>query len=223
MVEQHVRGARRSGPEEGADDAARRLRGLEGVELEPLVQVVGAAHGHELVERMEALAPERAEMPAEPEQPLEVGWRERSRIGRHHAEDRLHRHRHVVHQPAEQHHGVGIARRVPAQLATRLVGIGPRAEVVPVLHRCDRALERQDLQTVSRQLEVADDLGAQQAHHVGEHRELEAGEHFLGDRLRRRSSGGARAPASAAGRARGRRPPPARCARRRPRSRRSGS
>ena len=78
--------------------------------------------------------------------------------------------------------GVGVARRVAAQLAARLVGIGPGAEVVAVVERRDGALERQDLEPVPRQVEVADDLGPQQAHDVGEHRELEAREDLLGHR-----------------------------------------
>jgi hypothetical protein len=68
------------------------------------------------------------------------------------------------------------------QLAAALVGIGPRTQVVAVVEGRDRALERKDLEPVSRQVEIADDLGAEQAHHVGKDRELEAGEDFLGDR-----------------------------------------
>ena len=41
VMQQHVRGARRARPEERADDAARGLRALERVELEPLVEQVG--------------------------------------------------------------------------------------------------------------------------------------------------------------------------------------
>ena len=59
VMQQHVRRARRARPEKRADDAARRLRRLERIELEPLVEIVGAAHRHELVQRVEALGAER--------------------------------------------------------------------------------------------------------------------------------------------------------------------
>ena len=74
---------------------------------------------------------------------------------------------------------LGIARRVPRELATRLVGVAPAGEIVAVVERRDRALERQDLQAVPRQFEIADDLRPQQAHDVREHRELEARERSL--------------------------------------------
>ena len=182
MVEQHVGGAGRARPQEGADDSARRLGGLERIELEPLVEVVGAAHGHELVERVEALGAERAEVTAQPQEAHHVRGGERGRIGGHHAQDRLHRHRHVVHEPPEQHRGVGVVRRMPAQLAPRLVGIRPRGEVVAVVEWGHGAFERQDLQAVARQVQVADDLRSQQAHDVREDRELEPREHLFGHR-----------------------------------------
>src|SRR5262249_10311493 len=43
------------------------------------------------------------------------------------------------------------------------------------------AVERQNLEAVPGQIEVADDLRAQERDHVRAHREAEAGEHFLGD------------------------------------------
>ncbi len=66
--------------------------------------------------------------------------------------------------------------RVPQQLAPRVVVVGPLREIVAVEHRRHGALERQDVQAVARQIEIADDLGPQQAHHVREHREGEARE-----------------------------------------------
>ena len=43
---------------------------------------------------------------------------------------------------------VGVPRRVTPQLLARLVGIGPAGEVVAVVERRDRALEREDLEAV---------------------------------------------------------------------------
>ena len=48
-------------------------------------------------------------------------------------------------------------------------------EVVAVRHRRERAVERQDLQAVPWQIELANDLGPQQRHHIGADRVLEAG------------------------------------------------
>jgi hypothetical protein len=66
-----------------------------------------------------------------------------------------------------------------AMLAARLVGLGPRSQVSP-LSSGDGALERKNLEAVPRQIEIANDLGAEQAHDVGENRELEARKYLLG-------------------------------------------
>ena len=76
----------------------------------------------------------------------------------------------------------GVARRVAVELAARQVVVVPGGEVVAVVHRRDRARQRQDLQAVPRQFEVADDLRPQQADDVGELAEAVAGEDLLGDR-----------------------------------------
>ena len=61
------------------------------------------------------------------------------------------------------------------QLASSLVVIGPCGEIIAVFHRRHRALERQDVQAVPRQIEITNDFGTQQAYDIGKHRELEAG------------------------------------------------
>ena len=68
------------------------------------------------------------------------------------------------------------------ELAPRLVMIGPGGEVIAVLHRRHGALERQDVQAVPRQVEVADDFGTEQADDIGKHRKLEPREDLFGDR-----------------------------------------
>ncbi len=181
MVQQHVGGAGGARSQEGPDDAAGRLGGLERIELEPLVQIVRRAHGHELVERVEFFRAQRAEVPGELQHALEIGGRQRRRIRGQHAENRLHRHGHVVHQAAEQHRRLGVPGRVPGQLPAGQVGIDPGAQIVAVVERHDGALQRENLEPVPGQLEVADDLGAEQAHHIGKDRELESREDLLGD------------------------------------------
>ena len=77
--------------------------------------------------------------------------------------------------------GVRVRARVPGDLAmTRRLVLGP-PQVVAVERR-ERAVERQQLEPVSPQLELANDLGAQQRDDVRAHREAKPGEHFLGDR-----------------------------------------
>jgi hypothetical protein len=66
-------------------------------------------------------------------------------------------------------------------LAPGQVVIVPAGKVVAVVEWRDRARQRQDLEPVPRQFEVADDLGPQQAHHVGELAEAVAREDFFGD------------------------------------------
>ena len=130
---------------------------------------------------MEVFGAERVEVPAEIEQPAQIRRSKRGGIRRHHAEDGLHRHRHVQHEPAELGCGFSIARRVTVDLPAGLVGIGPRSEVVAIVERCERALKREYLQTVTRQLEIANDLGPEKAHDVGKHRELESRKNLLAD------------------------------------------
>src|SRR5207237_10176303 len=90
-------------------------------------------------------------------------------------EDRLHGHRHVMHETSELRRGFGVVRRMARDLAARLVGVRPAGEVVAIVERRDGALERQDLETVRGEIEVANALGAQQADDVREDGELEAG------------------------------------------------
>src|SRR5207247_2670 len=74
-----------------------------------------------------------------------------------------------------------VAGGVAIQLAPGFVVIAPGGEVVAVLHWCNGALERQDVQPVPRQIEIANDLWPQQRHDVGEHRQLEAREDLFSD------------------------------------------
>src|SRR6267143_1139739 len=48
MVQENVSGAGGTDAEEGADDAGGGHGGFEDVGLEPLVEKIGGAHGHEL-------------------------------------------------------------------------------------------------------------------------------------------------------------------------------
>src|SRR5688500_5727053 len=53
--------------------------------------------------------------------------------------------------------------------------------MIAVGHRRERAVERQQLHAMARQVEVADDLWTQQRDDVGGDRKFEPGKHFFGD------------------------------------------
>ena len=124
---------------------------------------------------------EAAEVLSELKESHEILGTHRGRIGRHHGQNRLYRHRELIHQLTEVVVRVGISRRVPVDLSPCVIVICPTREVVAVRERRESALERQDPESVLRQLEVSDDLGPKQAHHVGAHRVLEPGIDLLGD------------------------------------------
>ena len=55
-------------------------------------------------------------------------------------------------------------------------------EMIAVRHRRERAVERKDLQAVTSQVELPDDLRPQQRDDIGADREAKALEHLLSDR-----------------------------------------
>ena len=181
VVEQDVRRARRTHAQERADDAAGRHRRLEHVGLEPLVEKVRRAHRHELHLVVAIGTRQVAEAPAQERQPRQLPRVERPRVWRRHVEDGLHEARHLDHRPAVLVVGLRVHSRVPGDLA-KCAGVVVHApEVIAAGHRRERAVKRQDLQAVPRQVELADDLGPQQRHDVRAHREPEAGDDLLGD------------------------------------------
>ena len=103
-------------------------------------------------------------------------------VGRDHRQDRLHEARHVHHRLGVLVVGLGVDRRVAVDLAPRARVVVHAPEVVAVRHGRERAVQRQDLEAVAGQVELADDLGPQQRDHVRADGELEAGEDLLGHR-----------------------------------------
>jgi hypothetical protein len=65
-----------------------------------------------------------------------------------------------------------------------LLAIGPdrRRAALALVERRERTVEREDVETVAWQVELADDLGPQQRNDVAEDREPKAREELLGDR-----------------------------------------
>ena len=130
-------------------------------------------------------------------------------------EDRLHEAPHLDHRLAVFLVGLGVELRMARDFAPRLRVIVHAPEVVAARHRRERAVERQDLEAVPRQVELADDLRPQQRHDVGADRELEARDRSPRSPPRRRARGAARARAPCARRARDTPRSPGRCGRRR--------
>ena len=194
VVQQHVGGAGRAHAEKRADDSRRRHRGLEHVGLEPLVEEIDGAHGHELHLVVLVFAVEVFEAAAQEEQLHQVFGIQRRRVGRHHREDRLHEAAHLQHRLAEFVVGFGVELGVARNFAPRHAVIVDAPEVIAVGHRREGSVERQNFKAVTRQIELANDLGPQQRDHVGADGKLEAGKDFFGDRRRRRARDGARAP-----------------------------
>ena len=180
VVQQHVGGAGRAHAEEGADDSRGRHGGLEHVGLEPLVEEVDGAHGHELHLVVLVFAVEVLEAAAQEKQLHQVFGIQRGRIGRHHAEDRLHEAAHLQHRLAELFVGLGVELGVAGDLAAGLAVIVDAPQVVAVGHGREGAVERQDLEAVAGQIEFANDFRPQQRDDVGADGELEARENFFG-------------------------------------------
>jgi hypothetical protein len=159
----------------------RRHGGLEHIGLEPLVEEAGRAHRHQLQLVVLVLPGELPEAAQQEQQLLQAPRVERHRIGRRQAENRPYEAPHLHHRPAVFVVGFGVQARVARDLAVGLgVIVGP-PEVVALRHRRERAVERQDLEPVAREIELADDLRPEQRDDVRAHREVKALEHFLGD------------------------------------------
>ena len=90
--------------------------------------------------------------------------------------------RHLDHRLAVFVVGFGVELRMPRDLAARLGVIVHAPEIVAVRHRRERAVERQDLQAMPRQIEFANDFRPEQGNDVGADGELEAGKDFFGHR-----------------------------------------
>ena len=182
MVQQHVRGARRTHAEKRADDPRRRHRRLEHVSLEPLIEKVDCAHRHQLHLVVLIFVRQFLKTASEETQVLPALGIECRRIGRRHAHDRLHEVGHLDHGLAVLVVSFGVEARVARDLAARARVIVDAPEIVAVRHRRKRAVERKNLETVTRQIELANDLRSQQRDDVRANRKLEAGKDLFRNR-----------------------------------------
>ena len=179
VVEQHVGGPRRGDAQEGADDAARRHGGLQGVGLEPAVEVVAGARRHEPRELVEAPVPEAREVRGQFDEAAELPRADRAHPRGRHREQLPDPPAEVVHPEPEER----VVVRVPAgELEQRLAGLRrvvPAGQGPSVRQGRERPVERLELQAVPGEVEVVDDLRPQQADHVGEDRDREPGQDLL--------------------------------------------
>src|SRR5216683_2990304 len=181
VMEEHVGSAWRADAEEGADDAGGGHGGFEDVGLEPLVEKVGGAHGHELDEGVALVGRKLAKTLAEKIEALEVARVQRGGIGRDHGENGLHEAAHRGHHLGEFVVGFGVDAGVAADFALRAGVIVHAPEVIAVEHWGEGAIEGENFQAVAREIEFANDFGTQERDDVGTHREEEAGNDFFGD------------------------------------------
>ena len=180
VMQQNVGGSRRAHAEECADDSGGRHRGLEDVGLEPLIEKIDGAHGHELDLVVFVVARHALEAASDEEQLHQFARIERGGVGRHHAENRLHEAAHGLHGFAEFVVGFGVDAGVAGDLAMSFAVIVHAPQIIAAGHGRERAVERKNFEAVAREIEVADDFRPQQRDHVGADGKLEAGEDFFG-------------------------------------------
>ena len=178
-MEQYIRSAGRAHTKKSPDDARRRHRRLQHIGLEPLIEKVDRAHGHQLDLVVLVFARHALKAASDEEQLHQFLRIQRRRIGRNHAQDRLHKTAHRLHRLAEFIVGFGIHARVPRNFAMRFSMIVHSPQMVAIRHRSESAVERKNFQSVTRKIEVANNFRPQQRNHVRANRKLEAGKNFF--------------------------------------------
>src|ERR1700677_1092744 len=181
MVEQNVGGAGRTNAEESADDSGGGHGGFERVGFKPLVEEIGGAHVHELDEIVFVFGFEILETLAEEGEFFQVARIERGGIRRDHGQNWFDEAAHGDHGLAKFFVGFGVEFRVAFEFAAGFAVIVLAPEVIAVGHGGDGAVERKNFQAVAREIEVANDFGAQQGDDVGINGKFEAGNDFFGD------------------------------------------
>ena len=175
VEQQHQPGARRHRADLGADDAGGGVEALDRLVLEVVLEPVRRAAGQQAYDVVHHLLLDAAEVV---EQPRDVGLVLgvlAEDVGRRVVEQRLHR----LHDPVEvvvvAVVGVGVVARVAADLLDVLAVVVAEQQVVAVAGRVERRRHHQRHEAVLDEVELVDDLGAQQAQRVGEGGEREAG------------------------------------------------
>src|SRR5215469_2833541 len=106
---------------------------------------------------------------------------ERSGIGRRHREKRFDEAAHLDHFLAEFVVGFGVKAGVADEFTAGLGVVVDAPEMVAIGHGRESAVERKDFEAVAREVEVANDFGAQERDDIRADGEFESGDDFFGD------------------------------------------
>ena len=182
VVEEHVGRAGSRGRGHGADDGVGGERGLHLVRLEPAVEDGSRRRGQDL-HGSRAVAAELEEAPPGAGEAEEVAGASGEGVG-----GRLEKR--GLDGPGDPlQHGLvggepfGVARGELRHLAPVQRRVGPHEQRAAVGEGSEgRRVARQELVAVAGELEVADDLRAEEAHHVGGRGDPEPRPGLLGDR-----------------------------------------
>ena len=182
VVEQHEPGALRVRPDPRADDRGRGHVALEDVRLEVVVEEVRRRAGEQpdrVVEDLPVQLPEARAQRGQADQLLGVVAPE---VGRRLVHQRLDGLEDLGDVVVERVVRVRVVLRVPRDLLVVLAVVLPEEQVVAVLLRAEGRRHQDRHEAVLHELELVDDVRAEQAQGVRERREPEARAELLGDR-----------------------------------------
>ena len=194
VVSHHVGGPRFVRPRPRTDHAVQRVRDLYLVRFEPLVEEVADAHGHQPGHVGHPANAESSVPPGHSELIDHVGPSGRTDLRRYVHEEGPENVRQTLQPRVPFRHGFGVLGRKPRDAVAVLLGVvGVELQRTAVGPGLVVGAHRVDLVAVSLELEVSDDRGRHQAHHVRELGDLEV------RRFGPRSLGGRRAAGLVAG------------------------
>ena len=182
VVQQHEPGALRVRPDPRADDRGRGHVALEDVRLEVVVEEVRRRAGEQPDRVVEDLPIELPEARAERGEADELLGVVAPEVGRRLVHERLDRLEDLGDVVVERVVGVGVVLRVPRDLLVVLAVVLPEEHVVAVLLRAEGRRHEDRHEAVLHEVELVDDVRAEQAQRVREGREPEARAELLGDR-----------------------------------------
>ena len=181
MVEQQVGRARHGRRGHGADDRIGCQNDLELLGLEPAVEYRPRGARDDF-DGARAVGTELQEAPAQPRQRQQVAGTERPWVGRRLEQGWLDKPRHAFEHRLVTGQGLHIALRELGDLAADELLVRAEQQVATAGEgREGRGIAWQHLVAVAVQVQVADDLGPEQAVHVRGSRDLEPGPDFFGD------------------------------------------
>ena len=182
VVEQDVGGPGSARPGERSDDRLAAQKRLQLLRLEPRVEEILRAPDQDL-DLAEQVLLQAARQPRRLQHAEQIADARRRRVGRRHQQQRLDELRQPVEGGLVRLVHLGVARRELADLPARLRVVVPEHQVAAVGVRLEvRRILRIDDEPVALQVELALDLGAQQADDIRRGRDLVSRPRLLGDR-----------------------------------------